>query len=90
VSQEPVTREDVVDTAFNFLEPTFFYILCVALYFVVRANIANKKMMKEPFMEELIGITTLALLVVTALMIFCWGFVVYLALEYLKNRGETE
>ena len=90
MSEEEVTGKDVIGAAMKLAEPTVTYFLAAGGYFLARKMVLEKGLITEPYVNEIMGIGAILLAVVTAIMIFVWGFVIYLALVSLAQKGDTE
>lgn len=53
------------------------------------SNFITEGLLQEPYVNEIMGVATLALIVLISILIFAWGFVGYLALEYLANKNTA-
>lgn len=90
MSEDPVTREDVKKVAKEFATPTFSWGLLVLVYGMLLQMIEKQGMMGQPYIPEAVTATSAAVVVFTLIMIFCWGFVLHLYLQYLIDRGESQ
>ncbi|MFB6115731.1 MAG: hypothetical protein ABEK04_05615 [Candidatus Nanohalobium sp.] len=87
---EPVTREDVLGAAIELVEPTFMYVVALGGYYLIKHMVITEGLLQEPYVNEIMVLAMLSLAFLTAILIFAWGFVAYLALEYLATGGKKD
>jgi len=90
MSKDPVTLEDVKDVAKSLCSPTFAFSLGVGGYYLLIDIVKTEGMMNLPYIAGGIKLISILIVVLLAILTFAWGFVIYLFLQYLIDRGDED
>lgn len=83
--EDQVTRKEVLDTAKRFIPASIGYSAALGGTILLEKQVVELGLMSSAYITPALDFLTFCLVFVGAILVFSWGFVLYLFLEYLQD-----